>query len=454
MKFALKSIIFPLTIGLLTVSGCNPYDDSELSARVDDLENRVDVLEDRLDEFQTSVDECVTLVNQFKAEKRIKDFKEDPNGNGYIIEFVDGKTMHIKNGEVPELSVIFDETLQEYVWTANGEVVMDKTTGEPVRAYIAPEFEVRDGKLGYTLGGEWHEVTNGETVGLIADVLSNDEGVTFVLSSGSSIFIPKVGFRLNIGFFEYGAPAGKTVNIEYSLTDADENAEILIYPDEGFTVVDQGWALEVTLPAEEEKAYSGKVLVMAVNGNGATSAKVIRFGTLVTEVTSAEVIKVSRHGGVVSINVKSNRPYNAMIQSDPITFIPPDWLLPVENPSTKAAREDVLYYEVLPMPEDLHEDREATVRVEWMTNIKEEQDDFENFEKYIVRKDIVIMQLDTKDVEVDKIMDKTGGLYTYDMYWNIITDNGQLDGSLPGAGLSVIVEFWVLMKTLTLIQVS
>lgn len=405
------------------MAGCQKYDDSALSGRVDQLEDRVSALEDRIDEFQNSIDEFTELINQYKNEARIKDFTE--TSDGYLLTFADGRQMHIRHGEIPDLSVVFDAELKEYVWTANGEVILDKE-GNPVPAYIAPEFEVRDGKLGYTLGNEWHEVSNGETVGLISDVVETSEGVSFILSSGSVINIPKVGFRLNIDYFEYGAKPGQTVQIDYTITDKDANAELLVYPDDGFTVVNTGYNLEVTLPEDETLAYSGKVLAVAVNGNGATSAKIIRFGALVTEVTSAEVVKINRKGGLVPINIRSNRPYSVMPMPDPETFIPPDWLVPSEGPATKAAREDVVYYEVLPMPDDMTEDRTATLQVEWQTNIKQEQEDWENFEKYTIRKEIVITQLDTKDVAVDRPMDNNGNPYPAD------SGKGLLEGKLEG----------------------
>ena len=436
MRKISKYILFLFSISLLAFTGCETYDDSELTGRVDDLENRVQALEERIEEFQNSVDEFTELINQFKNDVRITDFAE--TSDGYLINFSDGSQMHIKHGELPELSVVFNSELQEYVWTANGEVIVDDD-GNPIPAYIAPQFEVRDGKLGYTLGNEWHEVTNGETVGLIADVVETDDGVNFILSSGSIITIPKVGFRLNIDYFEYGAEPGKTVVINYNLVDGDDNAEVLVYPDEGFTVVNRGYSLEVTLPADEETAYSGKVLVMAVNGNGATSAKVIRFGALVTEITSADVINVSRHGGLVSINISSNRPYNAMIQSDPVTFIPPNWLLPSEGPATKAPREDVIYYEVQPMPDEMDEDRQATILVQWDTNIKEEQQDYMNYENYIIKREIIINQLNSKDVAVDKPMDNDGNLYPADKMENTLLE-GKLEGGWTFKNC-VVVEY-------------
>lgn len=436
MKANIKKLLTVLGVSITLFTGCETYDDSELTGRVDDLENRVQALEERIEEFQNSVDEFTELINQFKNDVRITDFAE--TSDGYLINFSDGSQMHIKHGELPELSVVFNSELQEYVWTANGEVIVDDD-GNPIPAYIAPQFEVRDGKLGYTLGNEWHEVTNGETVGLIADVVETDDGVNFILSSGSVITIPKVGFRLNIDYFEYGAEPGKTVVINYNLVDGDDNAEVLVYPDEGFTVVNRGYSLEVTLPADEETAYSGKVLVMAVNGNGATSAKVIRFGALVTEITSADVINVSRHGGLVSINISSNRPYNAMIQSDPVTFIPPNWLLPSEGPATKAPREDVIYYEVQPMPDEMDEDRQATILVQWDTNIKEEQQDYVNYENYIIKREIIINQLNSKDVAVDKPMDNDGNLYPADKMENTLLE-GKLEGGWTFKNC-VVVEY-------------
>ena len=407
-------------IAAMTFAGCETYDDSELSGRVDDLENRVATLEEQVESFQTTIDEFTQLINQYKNEARIKDFTEV--SDGYMLNFADGTTMHIKHGGIPELGVVFDNELQEYVWTANGNVILD-ANDNPVAAYIAPEFEVRDGVLGYTLANEWHEVSNGEAVGLIEDVVETDDGVNFILSKGGTITTPKVGFRLNIDYFEYGAPAGKTVDISYNLTDADDNAEVLVYPDEGFEVTNTGWSLQVKLPADEETAYSGKVLVMAVNGNGATSAKVIRFGALVTEVTSAEVINVSRHGGLVPINIRSNRPYSHRLDIGTDWTIT-EWISSVDAPVTKVPREDIVYYEVKAMPDDMNQDRQATVFVEWMTNLVDEMNDYSK--DYTIRKEIIINQLNSKDVAVDKPMDNNGNIYEAD-YGETLRE-GKLDG--------------------------
>lgn len=416
----LKNILLPVAIVLSVSVGCEQYDDSELSGRVDDLENRVTTLEEQVKSFQTTIDEFTQLINQYKNEARIKEFTEV--SDGYMLTFADGTTMHIKHGGIPELSVIFDNELQEYVWTANGSVILDEND-EPVTAYIAPQFEVRDGVLGYTLANEWHEVSNGEAVGLIEDVVETDDGVNFILSKGGTITIPKVGFRLNIDYFEYGAPAGKTVDISYTLTDADDNAEILVYPDDGFEVTNTGYSLQVTLPSDEEAAYNGKVLVMAVNGNGATSAKVIRFGALVTEVTSAEVINVSRHGGLVPINIRSNRPYSHRLDIGTDWTIT-EWISSVDAPVTKVPREDIVYYEVKAMPDDMNQDRQATVFVEWMTNLVDEMNDYSK--DYTIRKEIIINQLNSKDVAVDKPMDNNGNIYEAD-YGETLRE-GKLDG--------------------------
>ena len=84
----LKNILIPAACALFAVVGCERYDDSELSGRVDDLENRVTALEERVEEFQTSIDEFTALINQYKAEVRIKDFTEV--SDGYLINFSDG----------------------------------------------------------------------------------------------------------------------------------------------------------------------------------------------------------------------------------------------------------------------------------------------------------------------------------------------------------------------------
>ena len=49
-------------IAAMTFAGCETYDDSELSGRVDDLENRVATLEEQVEDFQTTIDEFTLLI--------------------------------------------------------------------------------------------------------------------------------------------------------------------------------------------------------------------------------------------------------------------------------------------------------------------------------------------------------------------------------------------------------
>ena len=145
MKANIKKLLTVLGVSITLFTGCETYDDSELTGRVDDLENRVQALEERIEEFQNSVDEFTELINQFKNDVRITDFAE--TSDGYLINFSDGSQMHIKHGELPELSVVFNSELQEYVWTANGEVIVDDD-GNPIPAYIAPQFELMERQSG------------------------------------------------------------------------------------------------------------------------------------------------------------------------------------------------------------------------------------------------------------------------------------------------------------------
>ena len=83
MKANIKKLLTVLGVSITLFTGCETYDDSELTARVDDLENRVQTLEERIEEFQNSVDEFTELINQFKNDVRITDFAE--TSDGYLI---------------------------------------------------------------------------------------------------------------------------------------------------------------------------------------------------------------------------------------------------------------------------------------------------------------------------------------------------------------------------------
>lgn len=90
-----------LTILLLIVSiifGCNKFDDSNIWNSIDSLDKRVERLETICDKMNTNISSLQTIVQAIKTNDSVKSVTSLPNGGGYTINFVSGKSIIIYNG--------------------------------------------------------------------------------------------------------------------------------------------------------------------------------------------------------------------------------------------------------------------------------------------------------------------------------------------------------------------
>ena len=190
MKIALKTII-TFIAGAFLLAGCSEYDDSTLTGRVDDLENRVSELEQYIEDLNNTIQGVSSIVRALQDEERVVSVEPLADGTGYKIVFSDGSEATIKNGEEPSIGIRQD-TDGIWYWTVDGEFLLDGS--DKIPAINAPEFKIEGGQLYYRInGGEWTVVPGAETgFGLVQDVEETEDDVTFILSTGESITIPKV----------------------------------------------------------------------------------------------------------------------------------------------------------------------------------------------------------------------------------------------------------------------
>ena len=350
MKITLKIIgIFLLLLSVFV--GCQKYDDSGITGRVDDLENRVAELERLVNELTSNLGTLVTAIDALENQDRIVSVNKLPGDAGWEIVFANSGTVTVyngangKDGDSPVIGVQKD-TDGIYYWTLNGEFLLDGNNQKiPATAqYGVPQIKIEDGKFWFSTDGEkWIECGDvaSEGIGTIKGVEDKGDSVVFTLYDDSTITIPKVqSFALNIENTEVGIAAGETAQIPYTITAADDATKITAIPVAGYSVSitktsSSEGTLNITAP---DPVVDADIYVVAVNGDGVTSGKILSFAAGQLEVVY-DVQPVPAKGGNVSVTVNTNLEYDVVIPEDDRA-----WISLV--PATKALRQDVLTFSV------------------------------------------------------------------------------------------------------------
>lgn len=334
MKTLFKTLFTAVFASLLFVA-CEKYDDSQLSGRVNGLETRVDKLEKLVADLNTNVASMTKLVKAFQEESRIERIEQIEGG--YKIVLADGKgEMTIKNGEKPVVGVELDESTGVCYWTVDGKRML--VDGKDVPATMTPEIKVEGGSFWFRVnGGEWAKVAGSDSgVGLIKNVVESEESVTFVLSEGGEIVIPKVQtFRLNIETSESGIMPNSSVNISYTITAGDDATKVVAFVGDGLTakVLGDSQTGSITIFAQATVPAKTDMVVMAVNGKGVQSSKVITIEQGVFK-AAKDTYTVGAQGGNIDVVVETNVSFQVMTDPDPAN----SWLKYI--PETKATHKE------------------------------------------------------------------------------------------------------------------
>ena len=349
MKLKQISIGVLLLSGLLLLAGCDKYDDSKLTGRVDDLENRVTELEKLVTDLNTTVQGLSSIVTAMENEDRIQSItplKEGETVIGYEITFSKSGKVQILNGEKPSLGVIEDGGI--LYWAVDGVPLTDDSNNR-IPATIAPEFRVENGELQYRVnGGEWQTMPGSANIGLIKEVQDGTESVTFVLSDGNEITIPKVqsfALELDVEGTEIGIMADQRISINYTVVSGDENTLVKAISEGGYSVTvnatdaASGY-LRITAPTDLPD--NATILVVAVNGKGEMTGKILSFEK--GELTLVKnTVTVGKDGGEFTVSIKTNMTYSVQIAPDS------GWITQVVE--TKAVRTDELKFAADPYVE-------------------------------------------------------------------------------------------------------
>lgn len=334
MKTLFKTLFTAVFASLLFVA-CEKYDDSQLSGRVNGLETRVDKLEKLVADLNTNVASMTKLVKAFQEESRIERIEQIEGG--YKIVLADGKgEMTIKNGEKPVIGVEIDGSTGVCYWTVDGKRML--VDGKEVPATMTPEIKVEGGSFWFRVnGGEWSKVAGSDSgVGLIKNVVESEESVTFVLSEGGEIVIPKVQtFRLNIETSESGIMPNYSVSIPYTITAGDAATKVVAFIGDGLTAKVSGDSQtgSITVTAQETVPEKTDMVVMAVNGKGVQSSKVITIEQGVFK-AAKDTYTIGAQGGEIDVVVETNVSFNVMTDPNPAN----SWLKYM--PATKATHEE------------------------------------------------------------------------------------------------------------------
>lgn len=367
MKITLKIIgIFLLSVSVL--AGCQKYDDSEISGRVDDLENRVTELEKLVNEITSNLGSLVTAIDALENQDRIVAVNKLPGDQGWEIVFANSGTVTIyngangKDGDSPVIGVEKD-TDGNYYWTLDGEFLLDDN-GQKIPAtaqYGVPQIKIEDGKFWFSVDGEkWTECGDvaSEGIGTIKGVEDKGDSVVFTLYDDSTITIPKVqSFALNIENTEVGIAPGETAMIPYTITAADDATKVTAIPVNGYTVsITKTSSSEGTLNIKApDPVVDADIYVVAVNGDGVTSGKILSFAAGQLEVVY-DAQNVPAKGGNVSVTINTNLEYDVVIPEGDRT-----WISLV--PATKALRQDVLTFSVAENTETVQ--RSSTISINY-----------------------------------------------------------------------------------------
>lgn len=169
------------------VFGCNKFDDSNLWNSINSLNNRVERLETICDKMNTNISSLQSIVQALQTNDAVKSVTILPDGEGYTINFVSGKTINIYNGRNG----------------TNGSNGKDGQDGSDGKNGVTPVISVKkdvDGIFYWTVNGEWLIVEGNKVKAVGADGLDGKDGVDGENGSdGTDGMTPK--FKIENGYW-------------------------------------------------------------------------------------------------------------------------------------------------------------------------------------------------------------------------------------------------------------
>lgn len=366
MKTNMKLLAAIGSAALIALGGCTRV--SELEDRIEEVEGRVDALEALCLKLNTDITALQTLV-QAQTEANIYISNVEDVENGYKITFSNGKTYVIQDGEkgskgdkgeegaAPVVSVRQDSADGGYYWTLNGEWLL--VDGAKVSALgVTPQLRINgeagNWEVSYDGGSTWDTVAAAYDKSHEITISQDENAVYFKLADGT--VFTAIAYKFFVEQTEdIAIVAGATVEIAYTVADADESVKFSVQCGGGYSAsvvpssVNAG-VIKVTAPAILP-TEGGYVLIIATkNSTGDVKAQQLSFEKGV--ITASEVsYTANAEGGNVDIPVSTNLQYTVEIPEAAQGWIS-------VAPATRAVRRDTV---TLVVSQNIGAARSATV---------------------------------------------------------------------------------------------
>lgn len=300
----------------LCIMSCQPYDDTDIKAQIDDLDMRVTELEQLAKQMNDNISSLLTTVTALETDDRIVSVDKMEDGSGYIVTFSKSGPINIYHGHNPVIGVEKDESDGQYYWTLDGEPILDGEQKIPATSETqVPQIRVNGENFELSFDGvKWENIGNAGGAGIFKQVIDNPDQVTFVLSNDDTIVIPKVqSFALKIDKTFYPTSAGGEIIIDYSIVSGDDATAVGGWATGGFQVSFKATnstmgIVQVTAPETipvDPTIDAGQVFIFAVNGKGVVSGKVLTFGSSLLTV-EGDITPVPAAGGTIQLTVFTN----------------------------------------------------------------------------------------------------------------------------------------------------
>lgn len=340
---------------------------------MDKAEADIKELQTLVNQLNSTLSGLATTVDALKAQDRIVSVTELADKSGWVVEFsqtgkitiyngkngIDGKDgkdgtdgnngtdgVNGQDGKTPTIGVKLNAD-GNYYWTVNGEYLLDENGNKiAATAHVAtPQLRINNGnfEISYNGGVTWEIIGEAGNTGavIISKVEDGTDAVTFTLGDGSTIVIPKAGaFAISMGT-DVIISAGETVNVSYTIISSDEATVVDAFGTKGFEAevmassVSAGM-VRITAP---NPLTNGKVYVIAVKGDGTTTARILSCEEGVFNLDeTAFAVKVPAAGGVFEVPFQTNL-------DNPMVMVSPgySWITYVE---TKAVRNGTIVFNI------------------------------------------------------------------------------------------------------------
>ena len=368
-----KIILFFVAIAATLVSSCS-YDDKPLTDRVDALDSRLTKLEAAVQKINEGIGDIKSVVEAL--EKGDKIVSVTPVEGGFEVVYSKAGKFTIKNGKdgadgqdgvTPVVSTKLDAD-GIYYWTVNGEYLLDNAGKKlPVTSHITPKVRLEGDnfEISYDNGKNWEVLGAAGSIppgAIVINEVKDEAGaVTFVLSDGQTIVIPKAAeFALVVN--EYAGavtPGSGSTNISYELFGSDTGSMVEAFATGGFEVTRVSYTIaddpskglvEIKVPSPMPE--NGKVFIFGINSKGVTVSRVIKFeeGQFMADAMGTN--EVGAEGGECMVWVNTNYDYSVSMSEDVkawITYVP----------HTKALRSEIPTFIVA--PNTTGKERRATI---------------------------------------------------------------------------------------------